>query len=225
MPITQKTLDFLVENRLQDSRAWYQAHKEAYQEHVLAPLRALVEEITPGMLLIDPQLITEAKVDRTISRVYRDTRFSKDKTLYRDNCWIVFMRDKKLYGGPPAFYFDMGPGGFSYGCGYYMASPASLQCIRELILRREPAFQEALAAFEGQKLFSLEGEMYKRTRHPDKPEELRRWLDRKGFSLNCHSGDFELLFSDALPGVLLEGFRILAPIYRFFCAAEERRQG
>ncbi len=223
MPITSETLEFLMENRLQDSRAWFSEHKSRYRELVLKPMQELVAALSPGMLEIDPDLITQPSINRTISQLHRDTRFSKDKSLYRDNCWLVFMRQKKLYDGLPAFYLDISPRGFSYGMGYYQASSASMTAARELILGRELVFLTALSAYEGQSLFVMEGEMYKRSRYADQPEPYLSWLMRKNFSFNRHSKDLELLFSDRLAGELLEGYRLLAPVYRFLLAAEARR--
>ena len=70
-----KTLDFLFENRMHNSKTWFDEHKEEYQSLVFEPLRDLVEYLTPTALFIDPHLTTEARVDKTISRIRRDTRF------------------------------------------------------------------------------------------------------------------------------------------------------
>ncbi len=223
MPFTKETLDFLMQNRLHDSRDWFNEHKATYNEVVLSPFKDLVASLTPAMLAIDDALITEPRVDRTISRIHRDTRFSKDKSLYRDNCWLNFMREKKLYNGLPAFYFEINPSGFSYGMGYYQASTASMSVIRELILRREPSFLAALEAFQNQDVFKMEGEEYKRSRHPDQPDHLKMWLDKKSFYFVRESGDFGLLYSEKLADTLRDGFNILAPVYKFLCAAESRK--
>ena len=225
MAFSPSTLDFLVENRLRDSRDWYKEHKDQYNLLVLEPLMDFVNSLTPVMLDIDPQFITEPRVDRTISRIYRDTRFSKDKSLYRDNMWVVFMREKKLYGGLPAFYFDLNPNGFSYGMGYYQASTATMEALRRLIIKNDPSFKKAERALRNQDLFVLEGDAYKRSKYPDAPAPLREWLDKKSVSFNCHSTDSDLLFSDGLTEVLAEGYRLLAPVYDFLCYAEGQKKG
>ena len=223
MPFSPSTIEFLVENKLQDSREWYKDNKERYSKTVLEPFVELVERLAPDMLKIDAQFITEPRVDRTLSRIYRDTRFSKDKSLYRDNMWFVFMREKKLYGGLPAYYFDLTPKGFSYGMGYYMASGASMDSIRNLALSGSPAFKKAEKAFRGQNLFGMEGDAYKKSKHPEQPENVREWLDKKSMSFNAYSDDTDLLFSDKLADKLLEGFRLLVPMYDFLCLAETQK--
>lgn len=220
---SQKTIDFLVENRLMNSKAWYGEHKDEYRRYVLEPMAELVTALAPTILGIDEKLICEPKVDRSISRIYRDTRFSKDKSLYRDNAWCVFIRDKKLYEGPPAFFFEISPGGFRYGCGYYEASSASIESVRRLILAGSPIFRQALGAYENQSLFNIEGEYYKKSKYPEQPENLRKWLDAKGFSLIHNSTDFDVLFSESLPDTLSKGFKILEPVYGFLMKAEEEK--
>lgn len=223
MPFSEKTLDFLIENRLHDDRSWYHEHKAQYTEYVLQPMRELVEALTPLMQRIDDQLICEPKVDRTISRIYRDTRFSKDKSLYRDHMWCTFMRDKKVYHGLPGFYFEITPQGFSCGCGYYQADTKTMEAMRELILAKDAAFTKARRALEKQDVFYIEGELYKRSKYPGADEKLRSWLDRKTICISHDSQDFALLFSDRLAPWLTERLAQLEAVYKFFCKAESRK--
>lgn len=222
MPISQHSLDFLTENRFEDSLDWFHAHKREYEALVLAPLAELVEELAPVMRGIDSRLIVEPRVDRCISRIYRDTRFSKDKFRYRDVMWIVFLRDKKLYYGPPTFFFEFSPRGFRYGCGWYQAQPKTMEMLRGMIVENAAPFRKARKAVENQTLFGMEGEAYKRSRFPGQPPALRAWLDRKNLCFIHNSTDFEVLFSPELGTTLAEGFGLLAPVYHFFRAAEDR---
>ena len=222
MPLSQATLDFMTENRFEDSLDWFHAHKREYENLVLAPLAALVEELAPVMRSLDPGLIVEPRVDRCISRIYRDTRFSKDKFRYRDVMWIVFMRDKKLYHGPPAFFFEFSPRGFRHGCGYYQARPEVMAAGRALILKNAPVFRKARRILEAPSPFSLEGDAYKRTRHADRTQALRAWLDRKNWYVVRQGTDPSIVFAPDWGRVLAEDFTRLKPVYDFFCAAEAR---
>ncbi len=215
MPFSAKTLDFLFENRLQDSREWFLDHKEVYQAVLIEPMKELVQALTPVMMEIDGQLTTEPRVDKTISRLRRDTRYSHDKSLYRDTMWIIFKRGKMHGTEVPGIYFEITCDGFNYGCGFYHASAGYMNTMRKLILQGDPAFEKAQAAYLSQKLFQIEGERYKRPHYPHQPEETRQWLERRGLSFIAESNDFELLFSDRLSHKLEKDFRRLAPIYRF----------
>lgn len=225
MPINNDTLHFLVENRLQNSRTWYNEHKDTCRHLVLEPMMEIVQRLAPVLLKIDPLLVVEPKVDRTISRIYRDTRFTRDKSLYRDVMWCVFSRDRKALPNAPGFFFELSPDGFRYGCGYYRASPKSMEALRELILEQDEAFLRAKDMMDHQTLFQIEGDRYKRPHYPQQPEDLRLWLEQKDIAVIHNSTDFDLLFSDELSHTLAQGFEALAPVYHFFLRAENRASG
>ena len=175
-PFSQKTLDFLFENRLNDSREWFSDHKKEYQALVIQPLRQLVMDLSPTMLELDPEFTTEPKVDKTICRIWRDTRYSKDPSLYRDHMWIIFKRGGRMHGTDyPGMYFEISLDGFDYGCGFYHASTAFMNNLRTRILQSDPEFQAAQEAYLSQKVFH-----FSQLFSPDLPEMLQR--------------DFRLLF-------------------------------
>jgi uncharacterized protein (TIGR02453 family) len=212
-----------VENRLQNSRAWFNEHRGDYQRLVLEPLRALVTELTPTMLAIDPLFTVEPKVNKTIARIYRDTRYTHDKSLYRDFMWVVFMRNKKFWAGLPGYYFSFGPDGIDWGVGYYEAPRPLMEIYREMILARDAAFLMALEAYEKEDWIRLAGDRYKRPKYPEQPENIRLWLDMKNIDFEATSGDYGLLYSPAIAERLKHDFKAMAPMYDFICAAEARR--
>lgn len=223
MPVfCKETFEFLFENRMRDSKDWYDAHKPDYRRLVADPLLELTAELGPAMLTLDSQLGVEPK--RCVSRLRRDTRYTKDKSLYRDVIWCVFLRDKKLFSSMPGFVFECSPRLWRYGMGYWQTDPATMACAREMILEGHPAFQKALEGYESQTVFHLEGDCYKRPHFPSQPDRLRDWLERRSFFLAHNETDFEPLYQEGLAERLLEGFRLLKPLYEFFWAAEDRRR-
>ncbi|MBP8640341.1 MAG: DUF2461 domain-containing protein [Oscillospiraceae bacterium] len=222
MSFSEESVKFLFENRVVDSKAWFLEHRADYDRLVLDPMRELVNALEPTMLSIDPQLICEPKVGRSISRIYRDTRFSNDKSIFRDVMWCVFIRDKKLYNGLPAFWFEFSPRIFRYGCGYYHASAESMEAMRAMIIADDKSFKAAQKALNKQTVFRLDGEKYKRSRHSEQTAEKREWLDRRDIGFITESEDFDLLFSDALADKLAADFKLLVPMYDFMMAAEAR---
>ena len=90
-----ETLDFLRNLKENNGKVWFEAHKQDYQDYLLDPLRNLVMDMNEFMLTIDPYFDTTPAAKRPISRVYRDTRFSKDTSLYRSAMWMTFKRWSK----------------------------------------------------------------------------------------------------------------------------------
>lgn len=220
----QKTLDFLAENRRQNSHQWFHDHKSEYRAYVLEPLKALVEYLAPQALAIDDQVVSLPRVDKTICRIWRDTRYSHDKSLYRENMWIIFRRFRMHEPGWPGLYFELSPDGFSYGCGFYKAVPGFMETVREMILQKDPLFLSALAAFEGQSLFCLHGERFKRPRFAEQPENPREWLNRRNLTFTAQSAELSQLFSRELPEKVRQGYEQLAPIYAFLLEASQKTQ-
>ncbi len=215
---TEDALKFLFENRINNSKAWYDSHKAEYKQFVYNPLADLIIDLAPVVSEIDGQIITIPS--KIISRVRRDTRFTNDKTMYRDNAWIVFLRDKSRMSTSPCFWFEIGQKGSSFGVGYYGAETGAMAKMREMIISKHPSAVKALKCYEFQKDFIIGGEMYKRSKFPEQPENLRIWLDRKNIYFDCAQTDFKLAFSKELPDILKRAFKDLTPIYDFFCNAE-----
>lgn len=216
MPFSQRSVDFLFENRLHDSREWFNEHREDYRIYVTEPMKELILELAPTILKIDPLIeINPAR----ISRLYRDMRLHPD-SIFRDHIWYTFSRTREQYHALPGFYFSIGAAGISYGCGYYCASAGSMNALRSLMLAGDDNFRQAFLAVEKQETFSLYGDMYKRSKFPDQPEELRRWLDRKGIGLSCDTNDPGVMFSEKLAKKVASDFRRIAPFYDFCMKAE-----
>ena len=92
-------LDLLIENRMMDSPDFYEAHKADIKRLAIEPFYALCERMREDMLLIDPLFVTTPS--RMVSRVRRDTRYTKDKTLYRANLWRFFPRPRAQFEEVP----------------------------------------------------------------------------------------------------------------------------
>ena len=216
MPFSPSTLDFLFENRLNDSKSWFNEHRDDYNNYVAKPFKEFTEALTPAMQNID-SLISHVRV----SRIYRDARYARGKSIFRENMWCTFSRTHDLYKSLPSFYFEISGNGFDYGCGYYIAATESMNDLRSLILNDSPYFTAALEAFEAQSTFELYGDMYKRDRYPAESDIKKNWLNRKTIGISARSKDWELLFSDRLADKIAADFESIAPIYDLILKAEE----
>ncbi|MGI6669735.1 MAG: DUF2461 domain-containing protein [Acetivibrionales bacterium] len=219
---TKEAPRFLFENRTVNSKEWYDSHKSEYKKYVYEPFVELVRELAPVMTEIDEKFITVPS--KLISRVRRDTRFTKDKSLYRDNAWLVFLRDKTYMSITPCYWFEINQEGSSHGVGYYKAKPETMSRMRDLILSGHPSFRSALKCYESQDKFRIGGEKYKRSKFTDKPDNIKSWLVRKNIYFECVVKGYSLAFSKELPDILKEDFRMLKPIYEFFLTAESTQE-
>lgn len=224
MSFTEETVEFLVINRLTDSKPWFQEHREEYLRLVKEPLTEVCEALAPCIMEIDPMLVTLPS--RCISRIYRDTRFSHDKTTFRDYMWVSFDRDHKEFPNAPGFFFSVGPYGWDYGCGFYEAPTRVMQAMRDMILAGDPDAAAAMKAFRNQKEFKMTGKTYVRSRYPDESADKREWLDRRDISFVCAVEEYDELADDAVFIPRIEkGFRTLVPMYEFLMKCVHRSYG
>ena len=89
----------------------------------------MIDDLAPDMLKIDPQM--EVRPHKCLSRIHRDTRFSRDKSPYRDHLWFLFRRageprEKSLF-----YYFELGPDRLSWGMGFWDENREALDLFRK----------------------------------------------------------------------------------------------
>ncbi len=210
-----ETLAFLKGLKENNNKTWFEAHRGEYQEHLLRPFQLLVAALSEPMLAIDPRFETRPAVDRTLSRIYRDTRFSRDKSPYRARMWLTFKRPSRDWKTAPAYFFEISPDGYRYGMGFYNAAKATMDRLRQMMDDQNREFLEVLSKYRDQNVFQIEGEQYKRIIDPNKPPEIQEWYQRKNLYLVCNRKIDRVLFSKELVDDLISGFGILAPLYHF----------
>lgn len=213
-------LDLLIENRMMNSPVFYQEHKSQIKALAIEPFYALCQSMREDMLQIDPLFVTIPS--RMVSRVRRDTRYIKDKTLYRSNLWLYFRRPRAQFEDVPFFYFELGPEYWRYGCwgGFGRGEMAHA---RDMIVREDKLFLDAYTAVQQIPSMQLHGEVYKRLKCPDAKEIYRLWSERKQLGIDFEeTHDYSPVFDGSFVPQMLERFHQLTPFYRFLWAIKER---
>ena len=127
-----------------NNREWFQARKQIFDEKVKAPMVELVEAVNREMAAFAPDYVNEPQ--KAIYRIYRDTRFSHDKTPYKTHIAAIFPRrgmDKHVGGG---LYFSVSPFEIEVAGGAYMPGPDELKTIRAHLAEHYEEFQRLVRA-------------------------------------------------------------------------------
>ncbi len=144
--IKPEILMLLSENRFRNSREFYEEHKKQIKEGITIPIQQIICALADTISEIDDEIpIVPTKM---VSRVRRDTRFTKDKSLYRENLWAMFMRDKRALPYFPCMWFEVAQNGYSGGIGTYYAPPRFMELYREEIIARPDDFYDAVILAE-----------------------------------------------------------------------------
>jgi uncharacterized protein (TIGR02453 family) len=147
-------LDFFRSLARNNRREWFQPRKHLFEMHLKQPMRDLVIEVNREMSRFAPEYITDP--DKAIYRIYRDTRFSKDKTPYKDHIAASFHHRSADVHGEAGFYFAISHKEVAVGGGVYMPAPETLQAIRTHLAGNHAAFRKLIRA---RRLRGLMGEM------------------------------------------------------------------
>ncbi|HXM46087.1 MAG TPA: DUF2461 domain-containing protein [Bryobacteraceae bacterium] len=144
-----------------NAREWFQPRKTVYDEKVKAPMVQLVTELNRAMIDFAPGYVADAP--KAVYRIYRDTRFSPDKTPYKTQIAASFPRRGMEKYGAAGYYFAISHKGADVGGGIYMPTPETLLAVRMHIAEQHAQFRQ-LAASRGVKrlLGAMQGERLSR---------------------------------------------------------------
>ena len=222
MPFTPATLRFLRGLARNNRKPWFEAHRDAYEGVVKHPMRELIEEMDVRLARFAPEIIGDPK--RSMFRIYRDIRFSADKSPYKTHasCWFYHGDGsrgvgREAVGGGAGFYFQIAPGDSFIGGGMWMPPREALLKIREAIAEDPKRFakiatdRRLVRRFGG---LSEEAVLRRVPRGfaPDHP--AGRWLKFQSFVMGRALTDAQAV-SARLPALLEADFGLMVPLVRW----------
>jgi uncharacterized protein (TIGR02453 family) len=211
---------FLKALKKNNERDWFKANKSRFEGAVKEPALEFITEFGPYLHKLSPHFVASAKpVGGSLFRIYRDTRFSKDKTPYKTHTGIHFRHEAAKDAYAPGFYLHLEPGGSFIGAGLWHPDTATARAIREAIVERPAAWKKAVHRKAFTDHLHLAGDSLKRPpRGVDKEHPLLDDIKRKDFIAVADLTQKQVLASD-LPKALHAVFKRAAPLVEFVCEA------
>jgi uncharacterized protein (TIGR02453 family) len=154
--IKAASLQFIKQVSENNNREWFAEHKAEY-EAARADVLAFTALLIPELAAIDKDFPKGTHAKSCIMRIYRDVRFSKDKSPYKTNFGIFFAVHGKS-GAEPGYYINLQPGNCFFAAGYWMPDTASLKSIREEIDYNTEEFLGIIQAKSFTDLFEISKE-------------------------------------------------------------------
>jgi uncharacterized protein (TIGR02453 family) len=211
---SDKTIKFLRALKRNNRREWFNAHKDDYEQHVRQPMAAMVERLAEDFRDFAPELVATPRL--SMYRIYRDTRFSENKTPYKTHVAAVFPTRGLLKHEGAGLYFHLSTEEVWVGGGMYAPQPEQLYAVRAHIagnvgelraIVESAGFRRHVGGLEGEKL----------TRVPRgfaKDHEAAEYLKHRHFIAGAEFPP-ALAASPKLHGTLLKVFRQVLPLSRF----------
>ena len=218
--ITPEAIELLCLNRFNDSKPFYEEHKEELKQQITVPLRKMVLDLSDLLFDIDENMYLDPV--RAVSRIHRDTRGNRSKIKYRENMWVFFRRYKKQYPEAPFYYFEFYPDSYGYGLVFWTWRASNFRILHQMIYEQPKRFLEAVKACADAGFSFSCRDYYKKEVYPDAPEELKPFLLAKNFVFSYNNFDIRGMNTPALIDEMKLAFDIARPMYEFMIEAYER---
>lgn len=214
----KETADFYTQLKQNNNRSWFEAHKSDYETYVMTPSREFVVAMGERLERISPAVHADPRVNKSIFRIYRDTRFSKDKTPYKTHLAIWWWEGDGHRMECSGYYLHLEPPNLMLGVGLHAFPKNLIQTYRDSVVHPEfgVELREAIKKVAGSGKYSVGGKHYKRVpRGYDPDHENAELLLYNGI----HSG-YETSIPDAFNSVDLldycyEVYQELYPIHKW----------
>ena len=210
---------FLSDLKNHNDRDWFLANKARYEQHARDPFLRLIADLRPGFEKINPRIVVDPNPTRgSMMRIYRDIRFSADKTPYKTNLAAHFKHARAKADAIPGYYIHLEPGECMVGAGIWRPEPRAAQKIRNAIVAAPKRWQQVTA---GKKFGTacMIGETLKRPPAGIDPKHpLIEDLKRKDFAVSVSLDDRDVC-DPALLKLLLFSFQAMAPFVQFLSEA------
>ena len=147
-------IPFFLDLRFHNERSFMDANRERYYASVRQPFYDFITAMGPGMQQIAEDM--EVRPQKCLSRINRDTRFSKDKSPYRDHLWVAFRQSGMPNDGTPFYWFEVSPDHLNWGVGVWGENREAMDAMRRRMAARPEDFMRLLPVLR-QRDFALAG--------------------------------------------------------------------
>ena len=216
------TLTFLRQLKRNNEREWFQANKDRFESEVLNPLKLFVEEMDVRFGSFAPEFVGDPK--RAIFRIYRDVRFSRDKSPYKTHAaaWFKHQNSAKgvgseAHGAGAGSYFHIEPGASFVGGGIWMPPRPTLNALRDSIAAKPKEFEKSMRAPAFKRRFGKLSDEAMLTRLPrgfDPGHPAEQWLRYQSFTAGAELSDADIL-DRRLADKVEKDFRTMLPFVRW----------
>lgn len=208
------TVRFFLDLKFHNESVFFHENHQRYIEYVQKPFYELINDLAPYMLKIDP--LMEIRPNKCLAHIHRDTRFTKDKSPYRDHLWLLFRRQAEPREKALNYFFEFGLDTIGWGMGFWGENREALDLFRKQIVAYPDEISGMITDINMiKRSLVLEGTVHKRIDiPPGVNESLKRWYCTKEMYICKDNPPYRSAFSDKLINELRSDFQALAPLYR-----------
>jgi uncharacterized protein (TIGR02453 family) len=222
------TVRFLVDLAAHNDRDWFAANKARYEEDVVRPARAFITSVGSRLREFAPHVVADPRVNGSLFRISRDTRFSHDKTPFKTHLGLWLWEGERARMECSGFYLHVEPPNVLVAAGLYLFPAPLLHAWRSSLSHPKfgPALAKAVAQVRASGPYTVHGEHYKRIPPGyGAPPALSDWLRYNGLYAGLEMPAAGTLESPGFLESTVEHFRNLAPLHRWLLDMTRRTEG
>lgn len=213
--ITLKYLSALSRN---NNREWFEKNRERFTFEFLEPATQFVVDMGEKLSSINPDLQYVPRIDKSIFRLHRDVRFSKNKSPYKSNLGILLWEGKRKKMECSGYYFHIEPGSFFLGAGLYMFAKDQLKNYRDIVSDpvKGKELNDIIKSVLKYKRISLGGRTFKRTPKGYDPEyKYADLLLHSGLYVSYESNDLSEIRNVDLVKFCFKLYKLMSPLHNW----------
>lgn len=215
----QSTIKFLTALSKNNSKEWFEKNRARYDFELLQPAVQFVIDLGEKLSDLSPNIYAIPKIDKSIFRLHRDVRFSKNKAPFKTNLGLYFWEGKRKKMECPGFYFHIEPTLFFLGSGMYMFTKDQLKKYREIVSdsSKGKELNEIISKLLKKKNYQLGGKTYKKTPRGFDPDyKYNELLLHSGLYIYYESKNFDELTKRDPVTFSIKVFKDMFPIHNWF---------
>jgi uncharacterized protein (TIGR02453 family) len=225
---SRQTIQFFEGLSKNNTKNWFEAHRNDYEKHVLEPARAFITAMGKRLRTQFPAIVAVPKVNKSLFRINRDTRFSLDKSPYKTNLGIFLWEGTRPRMECPGFYFHLEPPNLMLGGGLYMFPNYLFDTYRSSVVhhRYGKELAEILSKIGKKEGFQIGGKHYKRVPAGYDPSHPNaEYLLHNGLYVGAETDVPQELYSKTLLDYCWEVYKPSFPLHRWLVALTKRFRG
>ena len=198
---TNESFSFLADLEKNNNKNWFEKNRTTYQNSLIKPIKNLIDDLDLFTINhIDNNLETKPVINKAISRIYRDTRFSNNKLPFKNHIGFNFRRKNYDWKYYPSFFFRIIPIGYIFGLGVMKNSPNKFNNLREKINLDIKGFYPIIKPIDQDNDFEILGDNYKKYKlnpsNKDNQNQINNELINSVNKIYCKKNIFIKCFKD-----------------------------
>lgn len=218
---SEETIRFFLDIRFHNEISYFKAHEDEYRIYVKEPFHAFVDAMSPTIGLIADDM--DVRPAKCMARIRRDTRFTKDKSPFRDHMWVLFRRSGEARENAAMYWFELSPEVVEWGVGFWGYNRPAMDALRRRMVKKPKEVLKVLRQCElTDESLHLYGDRYKRMALPEGlAPELAMLYPCKEIYVKRVGTPISLCYTKELVESVAKDYLRLKPLYELLRSAAD----